>query len=289
VLELNSDKFASILKSQSFENLMNKLNLAILIQKMKNDQSEELNKLKTLSYRLIDNYIKSGNITKNDSIIVGDSMFASQIYTSDMDQNLLKEASVKDKFAFLNFEQCEKNLREIYNITNTKNIIFATNNFGSFFNQNKTNTYTFSAFDPDGGILDINYCNNTTHSIEIPITDISSYNLTKYKEMKKFNLDIFNPNDPYLNIRCLSLIDPQTQYDTTVNWRRTNYYQTTIPQCNGLNCTYNGINDNNYVDCSCGIQSDPYYLQTATYVFNTLSTFNIDVVSCPFTIPVYKN
>jgi hypothetical protein len=113
--------------------------------------------------------------------------------------------------------------------------------------------------------------------------------MTAYKNFKNIGVDIFDPNNAYFNDRCLGLIDNKTQSDTTLNYRRTNYYQSVTTKCSGANCVYLGINEKNYVECNCGVQSDNYFVQTQSYLLDTLSTFNIGVMKCPHVIQVYNN
>jgi hypothetical protein len=96
---------------------MNELNLAMLIQKKKTTNSiYELSKLKKISSQLIEKYIQTNNITNDESILSGDSMFSTQIYSSDIDESSLKEASINNKFPLFYFKQCEEVMRMHYNI-----------------------------------------------------------------------------------------------------------------------------------------------------------------------------
>jgi hypothetical protein len=111
--------------------------------------------------------------------------------------------------------------------------------------------------------------------------------MTLYKEMKNQGIDIFNPNDDSFNDICSGYVDKSTLKYTTLNWRRANYYQTIIPQCIGFNCDYIGVNDNNYVECSCGIKTDNEYInEPLNYAIGTLTKFNFGVILCANLIPV---
>ena len=75
------------------------------------------------------------------------------------------------------------------------------------------------------------------------------------------------------------MVDNTTGFDTTINYRRTNYYQNLTASC-GANCTYLGIDSNNYINCNCSITTptvQPDFLQE---VLSDLPTFNFDVILC---------
>jgi hypothetical protein len=282
VVDLNQVNF----NKQTYENIMDLLNLAMLIQRK---NSTDLAKLKLLSSELNERYIMSKNITSNTTIVGGDTMFSSQIYTSDDKDSVVEESSLKDKFPILNIKPCERILRQYYNISSLTPIVYVKKNYNPVFNPNQINTYILSAYEATNKTkLDINLCKNITQSIQIPLTNLTNFNLTKYQEIKKLGIDIYNPNDPYFNDRCLGLVDNQTNYDTTVNWRINNYYETTIPECNGLDCAYSGIDENNFVNCTCNLQDDEYYVKPVYYIKDSLTRFNFEVIQCPQMIPVSK-
>jgi hypothetical protein len=105
-------------------------------------------------------------------------------------------------------------------------------------NVGDNDSFKFSAYDKTSGKkLDLDLCNNITYSVQIPFTNKPDLNLTLYKELKDQGIDIFNPSDNAFNDRCLTHINNQTGTDTTLNWRKQNYLQKTIPMCVGFNCT----------------------------------------------------
>src|SRR5690606_5990840 len=76
----------------------------------------------------------------------------------------------------------------------------------------------------------------------------SELDLDLYYQMKnESGIDIFNPNDTAFTTRCYIHSE---DLDTTVNYRRSNYYANTTIKCNP-GCEYNGLDEDGYIDCKC--------------------------------------
>jgi hypothetical protein len=113
-------------------------------------------------------------------------------------------------------------------------------------------------------------------------------NLTFYNTMINSSIDVYNPNASAFNDICDAHIDTNTGFDTTVNWRRTNYYQNLSAVCDGSNCTYIGIDDEDYVNCQCsGLDSTANVNSDfETYLLGQFTVWNWGVFFCARDIPV---
>lgn len=130
---------------------------------------------------------------------------------------------------------------------------------------------------------------NASITIQMPLQDISSYNMTKYQELSAVGIDGFNSDTTFYNSRCKSFKDPITQKDTTPSFRLANYYLGSA-ECSA-GCSYNGIDKDNYIQCHCPVVPDSYIGSLITNATtNILSSVNIGIVVCfeqIFTVKYY--
>jgi hypothetical protein len=267
-------------------NTLSKLNLAMMIQTKTDDSQVEKDKLKLTSTTIIDKYVSSTGLSTNStSQLYGGSMISGQLYLG-IDKNVI-EAAKNNSLPVYNITQCDIELKNKYNITK---ILYSTNNINSILNKDNTSVYSIKAYDyQTKQKLDLSVCSNITQDIAIPIDRSLDLNLTYYKDMKDKGVDIYNRDDPVFNDRCMTVADPLTGKDTTLTWRRNNIYQQKQPMCIGVNCTYKGIDEFDYISCSCtGLQSDSEFInQVVDYLLVSISEINIGVVFCYMQIPVF--
>jgi hypothetical protein len=235
--------------------------------------------LKTKAIQLNDRLVQTSNLTNNSSVIMGDSMFSTYMYRN----NESKGTAVSYSHPIYNSTDCENLLVKVYNLTSVDDIVFVTNiiNATLIDDDSDSNSYKFSAY-AGGQKLDIDVCDNLTYSIQIPIDNKFSVNLTKYKELKAQGIDTLDPNDPAFTDRCYSHVDNTTGGDTTLNWRQQHYYQQKIPMCIGVNCTYKGISQFDYVECACtGLQTNNMVaIELMNKFLVSASKLNIGIVRC---------
>jgi hypothetical protein len=250
-----------------------------------NDYSQsEKDRLKIKAIQLNKKIVKSGNFTNGTNMVMGDSMFSTYVYTNS---EVSRENAITLAHPIFNSTDCEDFLIKAYNLTSPDEIVYITNKINSTLNTFDTDSYTYSAYDGiTGEKLDLDLCNNLTYSVQMPISNKSEVNLTLYKELKDQGIDIFNPNDPAFTDRCFTHIDNQTGGDTTLNYRKQKYLQQNVPICMGINCTYKGISEFDYVECTCtGLVTDNELINTLVNTFmSAVSKFNIGVIFCYKTI-----
>jgi hypothetical protein len=129
-------------------------------------------------------------------------------------------------------------------------------------------------------LVDLGLCGNYPILVKTPIADI--LNLTYYHTMKDSGIDIYNPSSPAFNDICIAHIDTDTGFDTTLNWRRENYYQNLSCVCEGANCTYIGIDSDGYINCECYNlkPKDNIVTNFVNYLLAQLSVWNFGVFLC---------
>jgi hypothetical protein len=262
------------------------INLALLIQVNMKNYSNEIAKLKLLAQELNTLQVKSANLKSNTTLVSGERMFSSHLYNTN-NETLVRENSVINDFAYFNLTNCRNALINFYNLTDDSDIIFQMNNFNASLSERQVNTYTMSAFNSHTiEKLDIDICANITESIQMPLSNLTNFNLTQYKELKKQGVDMLNPNDDYYNDRC-KIYDSELGSDTTLGYRRTNYLGNQIPQCFGFNCEYNGITRDAYINCTCGIKTDSEMFNEAVNIaVDSIAKINLAIAICPNAIIV---
>ena len=95
----------------------------------------------------------------------------------------------------------------------------------------------------------------------------------------KLGIDIFNDNSNPFTSRCYRILDENTNADTTINWRRKNYYEGQINCSN--QCRYIGIGNYKSINCEClGIQRLETYYTLLNRKLDAYSNINIDIFTC---------
>jgi hypothetical protein len=174
--------------------------------------------------------------------------------------------------------ECQDILKERYHITS---VMYMTSSIDASLRIENVNSYSIAAYNPTmRERLDLSICEHTYQQVSIPIVSRSEVNLTLFKEMEKYGIDIFNSTDPTFTSRCNAFKD--NDKDTTVNYRINNIYQKRIPMCIGFNCSYQGINEFDYVKCNCtGLRTKVEIINgIVNSVISTFSEVNLGIVLC---------
>ena len=190
-------------------------------------------------------------IKKNDNVI--------QIYSSE-NKNKAKEQSINEQLSYINFDECEKKIREKYSYSNniplyflkvdnkTKNI--KDNNLISSLN------IEYKVFDSNYNEININdICKNIFIDISTPLILPEELTLTleEIKNFSKEGIDVFNINDSFFNAFCYPYSDKNGN-DISLKDRIKDIYQN-ISLCPS-GCFYNNINyENERMNCNCSLNS----------------------------------
>jgi hypothetical protein len=231
-----------------------------------------------------DTIIENTVLTNATDGIVGNNMVSAQIMkssNSSIDQAV--QDAIANDLSIINMTNCIKTLKAYYNLTESDNLIIVkkdtdpsiANNTGS--KQVQVDVYTTNRTK-----LNISICENDHISVKIPILNKSTegnkdLNLTRYSEIKKSGVDIFDPNDSAFTSRCYNYT--YNGYDTTVNSRRQLLYSNTSIQCSD-GCSYTGVDENNYAECDCQGKTEKVQNNIVDIALGTLTSFNFEIVSC---------
>jgi hypothetical protein len=247
--------------------------------------------LKNQTSAIIDMLVKNMNFGGNSlsSYIVGNDMLSSQFSLTDPTSTKLTiQDAIKNNLTIVNSDKCIETLKKYYNTTD--DFIISKTQFSSLL---KTTSEGVS----DSTLLKIyNYktrtevnmslCNNDEIVYKIPLNENikNSLNLTTFQQLNQSNIDVFNPNNTYFTSVCSPYVDNNTAYDTTVNYRREHYFQNKSIECVGLECQYEGIDENYYIKCNCkqGPQpSSPEVFDiTVDFFLQPLSQWNFEIITC---------
>jgi hypothetical protein len=266
-----------------FVNVLN-LNGALIINsilKESNGYSKDalesmIDKLKEYTSIYTKNLIKSYNTT-NANTVIGSEYISIQISQTDLGDEI-KQSSLDNNISHIDLNDCFKD-------NNNNKYILGKIDFNSKFNIDMineplaSNIVKLNLYDTIEKNNVTSICNSSNINYQFPIYNQYLVNLSKYQELNKDNIDIFNYTDKSFNSRCSPHIDNNTNYDTTINYRRSNYYQNKTVECDS-DCIYGGIDEYNYTICNCsgidGEMSNNFENKT----LSILPNFNIDIVEC---------
>jgi hypothetical protein len=197
-----------------------------------------------------------------------------------IDDKALEESSkeaLENGLSIVDLTDCLGRLRELYSIREDESLTVvksdSTNELSSDKQVEIVGIYRGKEK------LDISSCEDTKISVKIPISK-DSKSIDKYNEFKKQGIDIFNPNDPAFVSRCF-LKQPYSDYDITIDTFRKEVFSNNSITCDA-GCTYDGIDENNYIKCSCQSLNTTSVL-SATFtdmILGEVTKMNIEIVTC---------
>jgi len=144
-------------------------------------------------------------------------------------------------------------------------------------NTTKSDSVTYTLFAENGTSINKDYCANVTTTMSIPIP--GNINLTNYQYYADKGINIFDPNDPYFNDRCIPIRKNSTE--TTILGRRDEYSGVELSCSEG--CLFKGINvTTGYLDCDCNLTNaeTEVFAQVGNQVLGIISSLNIEIVKC---------
>jgi hypothetical protein len=196
---------------------------------------------------------------------------------------------LKNKAGIVSPEKCIDKLKEHYNIASTLIVLKSDYNSDVIDLDNLDNPLTsdsvnFKVYDPNTKEeLNTTICSNDAPiKIKTKIKATQLLNLTYYNQMINASIDVYNPSAPAFNDVCVVHIDTDTGFDSTVNWRRTHYFQNLSAFCEGANCTYAGIDEDDYISCECSSIEPEEVVNSDfnSYLLGQFSVWNFEVFLC---------
>ena len=233
----------------------------------------------------IDTIIKTkdfqSNLIKNRSVNILLKTFNIHIFTSF--PNIQDNTYTRNSLIY--YKDCESKIRSDNQIPDSSPIIVKKmeyNNLDMVKNHLIVSNYSISIefYNSNGVKLEYQSCINQNNIIySIPILT-NSLNLDKYQNLIKQDFDIYNINSKPYQSRCNHIIDYKYDADTSINYRRSKYFENKISYCS-KGCTYLGLDSSNYLKCSCDESEIEVFYYFREYTFEKLRSVNLDVVMCP--------
>jgi hypothetical protein len=223
---------------------------------------------------------------------ISNTLYGGQFMSVQISSNItsMQETAKNNGLSTLDLTNCLSKLKEKYNIPEDSKLVIEkwdlNANIVNVSNIDRTlasDYLSFNVFSSDLNTkLDVSICFNTTIPIQIPLKAPENLNLTFYRKMQNQTVDIFDPGNIAFTSRCGAVVDPDNNADTSMNYRRSNYYQNLSLVCQGAQCNYNGIDSDDYVNCNCTNVKEDTEINNdfKDLILGAVSNFNFDVVSC---------
>jgi hypothetical protein len=278
----NSSIASNFLPSSNISNssISNDSTLSFMDPLLLEENQKKINSLKESLNSVVDKLItstpqetiSSGSLIKTE--IVAIQLFTSSNPPSHREENL----------SLINYTHCENTLKKKLNIT--QDIIVRKFDFNS-----ETNLYTLNDTFSSDSIqvafyhpitlvkLNTSLCNESPAEFTMPLKNPKKMNLPLYRELSEKKIDIYDKASPAFNTRCEKMVDNSTKADTTINFRRSTYFNGSATCGNG--CVYSGMDEYNYMKCSCpGIVENEMTHTVLDDILSNLPGFNFDIVYC---------
>ena len=157
----------------------------------------------------------------------------------------------------VDFTECEKILRNHYNIPSERSLTFLQVELKNRDNLSLVNKIEYQVYDDNKNILDLSLCSDTKIKIAYSIKDfILSDNEIEYlKKFQKSNIDLLNMNNSFYKDICY----PYSEGDSDLTLKdRVKYYSKlfNFSLCED-NCIYDNIDlENMTISCICSIKNE---------------------------------
>jgi hypothetical protein len=239
-------------------NYVNRVNETI------SDDSLSYTSVVTKHNQLLSLILKTIDPTKRS--IIGNIYFNSQITSSNPDtRDDFVSIAKYNNLTIVSYNDCATTLKNYYNLRDDILVVKSEAKIpgekGTLKNNLAVQYYGIKSRKP----LDESQCHTVKGYIEIPI-NVPDNQKSRYVQYKGLGIDVYNPMDPAFRTRCYTFTDPDNGYDTTLNYRITNYFKNRT-ECLDNGCTYRGLTLDWLINCDCGestdnAQSDPYESMT---------------------------
>ena len=162
-------------------------------------------------------------------------------------------SSIFDNSTYIEFDECEKKIREYYNISNSSIITFFQLELDNNNKQSLINQIEYTTYNDKKQILNLSLCKDLNIPIHYFIKDDSSLDKEQISNFKDLGIDIFNIYDSFFNDICNPY--SKSNNDIILEDRIKDIFQNYSLCDEG--CTYNNINiDNMTIVCDCKIKEN---------------------------------
>jgi len=211
-------------------------------------------------------------------ISVQGSSFAIQIYDNSNYKKLVED-SVQNKISVINTTLCENKIKQKYNITDhlyIQKVDFNTSDGNSSKTMNGSVSY--SLYNPKTGEkFNISTeCSDTPVNVNFPLPTNTTMNVSNVKKYMSLGYNVMNKSDTFFSNRCIRVV--QNGVEVTIS-KRNNLFGNESAGCS-TGCTFQGIDSNNYIICSCQNNSDVGVYTENNVFLTAFSSLNYDIVKC---------
>ena len=189
----------------------------------------------------------------------------------------------------VDFEPCEKILRDHYKIPDSRIITFLQLEIDNLDSQSVVNQVGYQAFDDEKKPLNLSLCNNTNIQIFYLLKSNSSLDILFISSFKDSNIDLFNLDNEFFTDICFSY--SYSENDVVLEDRIKDFYQNYSLCDDG--CTYNDINiEYMTITCDCEVKTN---LTTTQKVINLKQIKDVDkssifeIIRCYNLVFSFKN
>jgi hypothetical protein len=214
---------------------------------------------------------------QTDSIVGNDNISTQVSLSGEESLEKAKQNAKDNNLSIVDITDCLKTLKAHYGIEDDNQLVISkTDSTGTDAGGKNVNVQVFNAVTKEK--LDMSLCKDDKVNIQIPVA-ISDKDASAYREFKSQNVDIFDPNDPMFNSRCMSY--QLNGYDTTLNYRRHNIYSNNTITCNN-GCQFTGLSNDGYASCDCtGVTAgSDFATDTESLPMEIISSVNFDIITC---------
>ena len=186
--------------------------------------------------------------------IIGKDFVAQVIPIDYLDENNInKNNEFFSNSSHTNFTECEKTLRNFYNITSPRKITFIQVELNNTDDDILINQIEYEAYDDNKKLLNLSLCNKTNLTVFYTFKEDKMEEVDLISEFKKNGIDILDINDKFFNDVCLPYSNSDN--DMTLNDRIKDIYKN-YSFCE-KNCRLVDINFDEYkATCDCTIKDN---------------------------------
>ena len=181
-------------------------------------------------------------------------------------------------FTHVNFEECEKILRENNQIDESSNITFLQFELENDNSKSLINQVEYQAYVDKNKILDLSLCKDADIQVFYSIKNNSLIDLDFAKNMQDSGFDVFNLNDSFFNDICqpYSVGDDDVILEDRIKYIYQNY-----SLCED-GCTYEKVDfENMTIACNCKVKENiSTVLKPMHFNHAKGSSTNFDVIKC---------
>jgi hypothetical protein len=222
--------------------------------------------------------------TNSTQSTYGNDYLSSQIYESHRFDKSVEE-SLENGLSIANLTDCFIKLKDYYNLTENESLgVIKTDSsidIEDIINGTSTKTVNVVVYTMrDKKRLNLSICNDYSVQIKLPLKNVTEIATPVYLEYKNQSIDIYNPYTKAFISRCYTYA--MNGYDTTANMRRKYIFANKTFSCSN-DCIFKGIDENNYITCSCsGLTEDDedYYPRLVIYILESYNNVNLDIIKC---------